>query len=494
MTEQKQALQEPVIGKDEMNLAEFPLSVIGKRAPGNLKTLHFQDEVWDRSLEQYVPRRLTITGSDLLGLPNSLDDEVLLGCVQLTKEAGFADRKVRFTRYELMDLIGWARDGRNYARISESLDRWAGTLIISDKAYWDKANQCWVKDSFNILDRVLLSDREDPSRGKRKRSAIIWGDFMWQSFRAGNLKTLDYSFWQSLDSPVSKRLYRLLDKRFHKRKVVTFDLHRLAFDKVGLSRNMHTGQIKEKLKPAHEELKDRGVCDAKYVKRARGSWDVVYDDVRHAKQLPGKGDKANAKSSKLVKTLTERGIPNANELVTKYSAKRIADALENFDDRVAHGEDLGPGWLGKAIIHPEGFSFRKGYRSKAAIVAAAKAKARLKQEEAAKNAEEAAQVEREASAAYERREQFLKKIAAFSESERERLESAAIRQAHTNGNGFLADHVQRSRREGQPLEDAGFLRQQLWQDYILGTVTLSVDDEGGEGSRPSDKAVSRVTS
>ncbi|MDX1929411.1 MAG: replication initiator protein A [Pirellulaceae bacterium] len=218
-----------------MNLAEFPLSVIGKRAPGNLKTLHFEDEVWDRSLEQYVPRRLTITGSDLLGLPNSLDDEVLLGCVQLTKEACFADRKVRFTRYELMELIGWTRDGRNYQRISESLDRWAGTLIISEKAYWDKLNQCWVKDTFHILDRVILSDREDSAIGKRKRSAFIWGDFMWQSFRAGNLKTIDYSFWRSLDSPVSKRLYRLLDKRFHKRKVVSFDLRRLAFEKVGLS-------------------------------------------------------------------------------------------------------------------------------------------------------------------------------------------------------------------------------------------------------------------
>ncbi len=49
-----------VIGRDEMNLAEFPLSS-SKRSPGDLKTLHFEDEVWDRSLEKYVPRKLTIT-------------------------------------------------------------------------------------------------------------------------------------------------------------------------------------------------------------------------------------------------------------------------------------------------------------------------------------------------------------------------------------------------------------------------------------------------
>lgn len=336
--EREQQHDEWVVGRDEMNLAEFPLSVIGKRSPGELKTLHFEDEVWDRSLEKYVPRKLTITGSDLLGLPNSLDDEVLLGCLQLTKVAGFSERKVRFTRYELMDLIGWPRDGRSYERISESLDRWAGTLVISEKAFWDKQNQCWVKDSFNILDRVILSDREDTKKTKRKRSAIVWGDFMWQSFQSGNLKSLDYRFWQSLESPISKRLFRLLDKRFHKRKAITFDLHRLAFDKVGLSRNMHTGQIKEKLKPAHEELKDKGVCDAKYVKRARGSWEVIYDDFRHSKkQLSAVATNIDAPVSLLETLLCDRGIANAKELVCKYDEDRIREAIANFDDRKQHG-------------------------------------------------------------------------------------------------------------------------------------------------------------
>ena len=463
----KQRAQERILGKDEMNLAEFPLSVIGKRAPGNLKTLHFEDEVWDRSLEQYVPRRLTITGSDLLGLPNSLDDEVLLGCVQLTKEACFADRKVRFTRYELMELIGWTRDGRNYQRISESLDRWAGTLIISEKAYWDKLNQCWVKDTFHILDRVILSDREDSAIGKRKRSAFIWGDFMWQSFRAGNLKTIDYSFWRSLDSPVSKRLYRLLDKRFHKRKVVSFDLRRLAFEKVGLSRNMHTGQIKEKLRPAHDELKDKGICDAKYVKRARGSWEVVYDDVRASRKADQQPVALEMPSPDLVLSLEVRGISNGPELIAKNPAERIKAAIENYDHRRASGEDLGPGWLGKAIVHPDGFAFRKDYQSPALREADAKAKAKKLRRELARREEEAKALEGETNAAELRRSNFLERISLLSDAQRNELEQAAIRQAHKAGQAFLADHVQRLRRKGQTLENAGSLRQQLWFHYVF---------------------------
>lgn len=468
--EDEQQHDEWVIGRDEMNLAEFPLSVIGKRSPGDLKTLHFEDEVWDRSLEKYVPRKLTITGSDLLGLPNSLDDEVLLGCIQLTKEAGFTDRKVRFTRYELMDLIDWPRDGRSYERISESLDRWAGTLIISDKAFWDKQNQCWVKDSFNILDRVILSDREDTKKTKRKRSAIIWGDFMWQSFQAGNLKSLDYRFWQSLESPISKRLYRLLDKRFHKRKAITFDLHRLAFDKVGLSRNMHTGQIKEKLKPAHEELKDKGVCDAKYVKRARGAWDVIYDDVRRNKsEIAGPVANDDQKPLVLETLLSERGIANAKELVSKYDEKRIKDAIENFDDRKAHGEDIGAGWLGKAIVHPEGFSFRKGFERESAkkLKTTKKRRPMLNASESLKETEaEAAQQD----ARRIRNAEFIARISELSVQEREALEIDAIRRAHAAGNRLIADHVQKLRREGESLESTGAIRQQFWWEYILNEV------------------------
>ena len=56
-------------GKDEMNLAEFPLCCIADRAQPDQKTLVFEDQVWDASRGEMVPRKLTITGSDEFGLP-----------------------------------------------------------------------------------------------------------------------------------------------------------------------------------------------------------------------------------------------------------------------------------------------------------------------------------------------------------------------------------------------------------------------------------------
>lgn len=446
-----------------MNLAEFPLSVIGKRAPGNAKTLHFQDEVFDRAKQAYVPRKLTITGSDLLGLPTSLDDEVLLGCVQLTKEAGFEKREVRFTRYELLDRIGWKRDGKSYARISESLDRWAGTLIISDKAYWDKAGQCWVKDSFNVLDRVLWANYEGVEEPGWKRSAFIWGDFMWKSFQAGNLKELDFDFWLSLKSPVAKRLYRLLDKRFYHRDTVSFDLKRLAFDKVGLSRKMHTGQIKEKLEPAHVELNERGVCKTEYVRHGRGNWEVVYGDLRRENEI---GSETSAQK-KLASALKERGVKNAKQLLLQHPVNRVLEAIENFDDRVAHGEDLGPGWLGKAIRSEEGFSFRNGYRSEQEKRSDQKRRRKKQQEAEAALSETDANRAEAVKARGRARKAFSDRIARLPESEWESLEREALNRAAADGKRVIVDHVEAARRNGEPLQKAGPIRQELWERYVF---------------------------
>ena len=87
------------MGKDEMNLAEFPLATLADRVPRGCKTLVFEDRILDRGQKQHVDRRLTITGSDKFGLPRALDDEVILGLVQLSKADCFANREVQFSRY-----------------------------------------------------------------------------------------------------------------------------------------------------------------------------------------------------------------------------------------------------------------------------------------------------------------------------------------------------------------------------------------------------------
>lgn len=90
---------------DELNLAEFPLCCIADRTDPRQKTLAFEDKISDGSRGEMITRQLLITGSDECGLPTALDDEVFLGLIQLSKILGFADRKVHFTRYQLLPLF-----------------------------------------------------------------------------------------------------------------------------------------------------------------------------------------------------------------------------------------------------------------------------------------------------------------------------------------------------------------------------------------------------
>ena len=163
--------------KDEMNLAEFPLAVIGKRPPQGIKTLQFSDEIKHPETGETIYRSLTVTGSDLLGLPTSIDEEVLVGCLKLTKDEGMQHRKVPFTPYQFLEELGWSRDGKSYRRLTTSLDRWTGTLVISNNAFWHKGKQKLVKDSFGLIDRWKLTDEQARPFSLRQIGLVYLGRF-----------------------------------------------------------------------------------------------------------------------------------------------------------------------------------------------------------------------------------------------------------------------------------------------------------------------------
>jgi hypothetical protein len=281
------------MGRDELNLAEFPLAALADRVGSGKKTLAFEDRIWDRGRGRHVTRRLTISGSDQYGLPTALDDEVVVGLVQLTKAADFASRCVNFSRYELIRILGWRDEGRSYRRVEESLKRWLGVTLYYDNAWWDKQQQRWVAEHFHILEHVLLLK---PKRGRRKDgqqelplSSFTWNERVFQSFDAGYLKQLDMEVYRRLRLAVSKRMYRFLDKRFHFSRQLSFDLHEFAFEHIGLSRCYDAAQLRRRLERGMQELEGAGFLEAmapkaRYRRVGHGCWVVV---VKKQIKTPG---------------------------------------------------------------------------------------------------------------------------------------------------------------------------------------------------------------
>jgi hypothetical protein len=267
----------PVIddGRDEMNLAEFPIATVAERIPAGCKTLIFEGQ----------HGRLTVTGSDAYGLPTAPDTDVIIGLMQITRlKNGFTDPTVPFTRYELLKLLGRADKSQHYKRLDESLNRWMGVLLVYEKSWFDNSMKRRIDAKFHILESVEIFDQETRRTLKGTRpdlpfSSFTWNKVFFKSCRDDNLKRLDLGVYFGLRSAVSRQLFRFLDKRFYLRPDWTFGLRELAFDHVGLSRNYTPAKIKEKLKPAIEELEGIGflkpmIAVDRYAKVAPGEWQV----------------------------------------------------------------------------------------------------------------------------------------------------------------------------------------------------------------------------
>lgn len=271
-------------GRDELNLAEFPIASLSSRPASGQKTLHFEDRIWDKGLGRHVTRKLTITASDHFGLPTALDDEVVLGLIQLTRQNDFRDKRVFFSRYELIRLLGWRNEGKSYSRLETSLKRWLGVTFYYENAWWDKQSDSWVNESFHLLERVsiLAAGRRsvrDPS--EPVLSSFLWNEVVFRSFQAGYLKRIDMELFRRLKSPIVKRLYRFLDKRFHHKTAWEFELRELAHEHIGLSRSYDTAQLKRKLLPAITELEDAGFVRTmnssdRFTWIKRGVWQVAF--------------------------------------------------------------------------------------------------------------------------------------------------------------------------------------------------------------------------
>lgn len=343
--------------RDELNFAEFPLASLSSTLPKDQKTLEFTDEIFDKSLNRRVQRKLTITASDKYGLPTALDEEVILGLIQLTCRSDFSDRRVYFTRYDLLKLLNWQDCTRNYRRLEQSLNRWLGVTLYYDKAWWSKEEQSWVNEGFHILDHVQILDKERQRRSAKKateqagKSSFVWNDVVFNSFKAGYIKQIDFEFYKGLESPISKRLFRFLDKRFYQRQRLEFELRSFSCEHIGLSKNYHTGELKRVLTPAIKELEEAGFiqpapAEERFVRKAKGEWSVIF--VR-----ANQGTLSPSETSPLVKALTDRGLSaaSARKLVTQTSSAKIEEKISLVD------------WLSKrndvrVQKNPAGFLYR----------------------------------------------------------------------------------------------------------------------------------------
>ena len=250
-------------GKDEMNLAEFPLAKLGRN--DTKQTIQYEGWIVDKDGVR-KQQKWIVSSTAAVGLPTEFAERVLVSLMAMTAQDNFKSPKVTFTIYRVLKMLGLSMNKRNYKAVEKALKQLVGVTIFSEGAFWNKERQKRVTTlkGFHLIDDIwlrYLEDDTDVIEDEGVNGYIVWGDEIWNSFKAGYIKNLDIQFYYSLESALARRLYRFLDKRMHYQDEYQIDVFDLA-SRLGMTRYRYPSKVREKLKPGLDELIQRGYLDS----------------------------------------------------------------------------------------------------------------------------------------------------------------------------------------------------------------------------------------
>ncbi|MEO5903686.1 MAG: replication initiator protein A [Gemmatimonadaceae bacterium] len=220
-------------------------------------------------------------------LPGTFDQDVYVEILHRYAEAGFpSDGTVTFTLHAFLRSIGRQVDGRTYEQLRSALNRLERTMLESSGVYVAARTKAPLDDRFTILtsvtiERRRMADREqftlfpaltasEPGDARVTISAMLR-----ENIAAGCVVILSSSHYQSLNSPVARRLYRLLEVA-RELGTVTW---RVGLDE--LARQLPLAQrypshLQRVLQPAHEMLLSAGLVRNASFRQINREWLVDY--------------------------------------------------------------------------------------------------------------------------------------------------------------------------------------------------------------------------
>lgn len=329
-----------VTGRDEMNLAEFPLALLAQRSRVGMLSFTKERQLTLPDGSQ-LKQTWIVTGSPEYGLPQPADEDVLLGLLKIAADNGFESPRLSFTQRGLMNLIQWSEQGWHYKRLEQSLERLKTTSIKAKNAFWNNTTKGYQTRHFGIIDSYELFARNGLGTSTQllalSSNWVRLSTEFFESIQAGYLKPINLALYFSLSSSVSKRLFRYLDKKRYQKKRFEINLQQLASVHLALSESTcrYASWIKKELDRAHKELIERGfLTSASYLPNKDGDWKVCYEfntasPPSEQLALPVTEDP----QSVLVGLLVERGVSLAvaRELLSVRSPDFIALQMEVFD-------------------------------------------------------------------------------------------------------------------------------------------------------------------
>lgn len=198
----------------EFNHEVFPLASTAMNPEEKLLTFTIKTPLPDGRV---VERTLEVEGSPRLGLPGVFDQEVYAGVMALAERKGglAEDGTVRFSLYELKEILRLPTNADNYRKLRDSLVRWQRTSLTTQGAVYLADTEEYASGMGYNMWAVRWARDSRPGRAKTELNEVKFHEFFIRNYRAGYIKSIDWDFWLSLGRGIRggtlKRLYRLID-------------------------------------------------------------------------------------------------------------------------------------------------------------------------------------------------------------------------------------------------------------------------------------------
>jgi plasmid replication initiation protein len=260
----------------------------------------------DRSLEALPLFRLSdsaddsiIAWNDALGgrwrvipgpddrLPGTFDQDVYVELLHRYHEAGEpADGIISFTLHAFLRAMGRKVDGRTYEQLRGALGRLERTTLESQGVYEVAPTRTRPDLRFTVLSSVLVERRRVLDReqlplfptfttGEPGVARVVLASVMRDNIAADHVVSLSAASYWSLDSPVARRLYRLLEvARADGRLTWRIALSELA-EQLPLAQR-YPSHLQRVLQPAHDMLVASGILRNAAVRQQQREWFVDY--------------------------------------------------------------------------------------------------------------------------------------------------------------------------------------------------------------------------
>ena len=220
-------------------------------------------------------------------LPGTFDQDVYVELLRRFHDAGEpADGAVTFTLHAFLRAMGRRVDGRTYEQLRGALGRLERTTLESQGVYESVGTGARGDIRFTLLTSVAVERRRTLDREQLPLfeaiataepgvARVVLSSLMRENLAADHVVSLSAASYWALESPVARRLYRLLEvARADGRLTWRIGLDKLA-EQLPLAQR-YPSHLQRVLQPAHDMLVEHGILRNAAIRQQQREWYVDY--------------------------------------------------------------------------------------------------------------------------------------------------------------------------------------------------------------------------